>query len=168
MSRLQNANTGSKIETTLKGPPMSAVPVLVYTDVQSFIQDSPATNYLLDNYEFTQTRIELAISIALSEANMVPPRTTYTVFSFPSQGLLLDGTLWKLFEGQAAFYARSSLPISDGGLVVPIEEKFESYTAMAAQFKANFLDGLNRMKVENNMEGAWDTLYSDYSGFPWF
>lgn len=147
---------------------MSAVPVLLATDVQTFIQDSPLTNYLLDDYEFTPARIELAMKFAISEGNAIPPATTYTVFNFPHPALLLDGTLWKLFEGQAAFYARNSLPVSDGGLVVPIEEKFESYTAMAQQYKANFLEGMNRVKLENNLENGWNTLYSDYSGFPWF
>jgi len=147
---------------------VSAVPILTAAQVSLYIQDSPLNNYLLDNEEFSEDRINLAIQLAISEANAIPPRGTYTILDFPNMGLLMDGTLWKLFDGQAAFFARNSLPYSDGGITVNLEERQEAYMSLAANFRDRFLDGMRQLRIEDNIEGSWSVLQSDYSTFPYF
>ena len=89
---------------------MVATPVLTPDQVRLFLQDSPQTNYLLDNVEFTDDRIQLSIGFAINQFNFIPPQSTETIFSFPQPGILLLGTLAYLFQGQAAFFARNSRP----------------------------------------------------------
>ena len=145
-----------------------STPVLSIQQVSDYIQDTPLTNYLLDGSEFTPSRIDIAIQLAISAANAVPPRTTYDIYNFPHIELLMTGTLWKLCEGQAAFFARNSLPYSDGGVTINLEERQDAYLTMARNFQARFFEGVSLMKQETNLEAGWGILPSDFGSFPYF
>jgi len=143
---------------------------LTVEEVQEFIQDKAEKNHLLDGEEFSPTQITLAMDLALSAWNMVTPLTADTQLSFPVQykALLLEGTLWKLFAGQSALMARNTMAYSDGGLTIPVEEKFELYRALAGMYQASFLDAAQKVKIQNNMEAGWGEVRSDQANFPYW
>lgn len=147
---------------------MSSTPVLSTQQVSDYIQDTPLTNYLLDGNEFSPSRIDISIQLAISAANALPPKTTFDIFNFPHIELLMTGTLWKLCEGQAAFFARNSLPYSDGGVTINLEERQEAYLAMARGYQTRFMEGVALMKQELNLEAGWGILPSDFGSFPYF
>ena len=142
------------------------MPVLTPEEVQVYIQDIPDQNHLLDGLEFNPTQVILAINLAVGEFNMVSPLSTFTGEDFPNKAILLNGTLYKLFAGQAALLARNTMNYSDGGLQIPIEERFQLYTALASMYQADFIKSSQAFKIATNIASGWGGVTSDYSHFP--
>lgn len=140
--------------------------VLLPEEVRAYIQDYPEQNLLLDREEFSDVGITLAIDLAMAEYNSIPPRSLFNATNFPSKSILLYGTLWQLFLGRAALAARNNLSYSDGGLSIPVEEKYELYMSLANTFQAMFKDSSAKLKASMNMESGWGSVSSDEAYFP--
>lgn len=141
--------------------------ILSADEVREYLSDYPDSNLLLDREEFSDTFIELCIGLALSEFNAMPPRTIFTNDElFPSKSLLLLGTCWQMFQGRSAMMARNHLTYSDGGLQIPVEEKYELYVGLASSFKNAFDSAAAKLKVHMNMEQGWGAVSSDEANFP--
>lgn len=145
-----------------------ANPLVTPDEVREFLVDYTENNHLLDGVEFSDTRISLATELAISEFNIIPPMGGVTIDSFVRQGkgLLITGICWKLFEGQSALLARNHMNYSDGGVSLPIEERFQLYQALSETFKAQFISSASRAKQYLNMESGWGEVRSDQAGFP--
>ena len=136
--------------------------------VRTYIRDAIPYNRLLDELEFTDERIAQAKELALDFYNVMSPMTGYTEDQFPSKALLLLGTLWHLFNGEAAMAARNEMSYQDGGLTIPIEERFQYYTALATAYQTQFNQAAQQLKIYQNLESAWGEVRSDWSYFPSF
>jgi hypothetical protein len=140
--------------------------ILEVEEVQIFIQDIAEKNHLLDTTEFPEVMIELAIDLALSEFNILPPISSYDLTNFPSKALLMSGVLYKLFAGQTALMYRNHMSYTDGGLVIPIEERGQFYQSLAGMYQADFMNGARALKIHLNIESGWGEIRSDYANFP--
>ena len=145
---------------------MSAITMLTVDEVREFIADYPVNNYLIDGKEFSDTRIAFCQTLAINDFNSMSPKTNFTDSTFPSKSVLLYGTLFHMFNGQKALLARNTMNYSDGGLQIPIEERYELYNSMAAQFGQLFQDQAQKLKINLNMENGWGNVKSDESHFP--
>lgn len=134
--------------------------------VRLYIKDDPAANYLITGEEFSNDRIALAIELTVDTFNFITPATSFTLESFPSKAILLYGALANLYSGQAAMAARNQLSYSDGGITIPIEERFQLYQSLAAQYGQQYSDMSKQWKIQHNMESGWGGVSSDYSTFP--
>lgn len=153
---------------------------LLYSEVRAFIADSTANNHLLDDVEFTDIRIDLAMNMAIDSYNNLPPMSSVTLEEVTSdnitigyysdemrsKSIFLYGTLWHLFSGQSALAARNQMSYSDGGLTIPIEERYQFYVQLAAQFEQNFKASAKDLKIALNLEDGWSSVRTDYSTFP--
>lgn len=140
---------------------------LTADQVREYLQDYDEQNLLLDKAEFTDTFIELCMQMAVSDFNsMQPIAITAPLNNFPSMSILLYGTCYFMFNGRAALAARNNLTYSDGGLQIPVEEKFELYTNLAGSFGAMFKDAAQKYKISANMEQGWGSVFSDERNFP--
>lgn len=139
---------------------------LTADQVREYISDYPEANLLLDEKEFTNTFIELCMVLATSEFNAVNQRTNFSVENFPSMSLLLMGTVWQMFLGRSTLMARNNLTYTDGGLQIPVEEKYELYKNIADNFGSQFLNTASRLKISMNMEAGWGEIRSDEAMFP--
>ena len=145
---------------------MARKPILTVEEVQEYIRDRAENNHLIDGTEFSSTIIVLAMDLAISAYNLIPPVSVADIQSFPSKSLLMSGTLWKLFAGQAALLARNTMNYSDGGLNIPVEERFQLYQSLAAMYGEDFLSTGRALKTHLNIEEGWGEVFSDYSRFP--
>jgi hypothetical protein len=134
--------------------------------VRDYLADNPENNHLLDDVEFHDARVELAKTFALSEYNAMPPRSNFVEDGFPYLTTLLDGTIYHLFRGQMALAARNTMSYSDGGLDIPIEERFPYYAQMIGIYREAFLAAAKQEKIQMNLESGWEHVRSDYSTFP--
>lgn len=140
--------------------------ILSVEKVREFISDYPEANLLLDKEEFSNTFIELSMELAVSEYNAMSPRTSVTEENFPSKSLLLLGTLWQMYTGRVSLMARNHLSYSDGGLQIPVEEKFELYRNLADSYGSQFQATGAKLKASLNMESGWGEVRSDEAMFP--
>lgn len=145
---------------------MFPAPLLTTDEIQLFLQDYPEANVLLDKEEFSPAYMQFCISLAVSEFNSMSPRSNFSDVSFPSKSILLYGALWQMFLGAAAKQARNQLTYSDGGLTIPIEEKYELYKNLADTFGTQFTSSASRLKISLNMEAGWGSVSSDEAAFP--
>lgn len=140
--------------------------VITAEEVRAYLSDSPEDNHLLDGVEFSDARIELAAKMAVSDFNAMPPLSSHPVETFPYVSILLDGILHHLFKGQSALSARNTMSYSDGGLQIPIEERFQYYEALSEMYGKYFISKARDLKSHLNMESTWGHISSDYSTFP--
>ena len=136
--------------------------------VRLYIRDQIEYNRLLDELEFTDERIVFARDMALDMYNVMSPVTSYSLPEFPNRYLLLIGTLHNLFQGEAAMAARNQMSYSDGGLTIPIEERFEYYMNLANLYGAQFKEAAQQLKIHKNIEDGWGSVGSDFARFPSF
>lgn len=140
--------------------------VLSPEELRTFIKDYTENNYLLDGEEFHDLEIELAMDLAISDYNMMPPLSVANREDFPSKSILLSGTLYKMFSGRSALLARNTMNYSDGGIQIPVEERAQLYQSLAAMYQSDFVNSATRLKAHLNMEAGWGSVNSDYGYFP--
>tara|TARA_R110002073_G_scaffold137275_4_gene286277 strand:+ start:142 stop:618 length:477 start_codon:yes stop_codon:yes gene_type:complete len=154
--------------------------VLLYSEVRTFIADTSENNHLLDGLEFTDARVRLAMEMSADSYGSIPPISTIDLIdvldgldvigidatTLRSKAIFLYGTLWHLFAGQSALTARNQMSYSDGGLTIPIEERYQFYVQLAAQYEQNFKTATKDLKIAMNLENGWAFVPSDYSTFP--
>lgn len=139
---------------------------LTTQEVRDFLRDSKENNHLLDDIENPDALIRLSMDLAISDFNAIPPKTNFILTGFDYKAVLLYGTCWQLFIGLMALAARNTMSYSDGGLDIPIEERFPYYAQMAQMFQGMYLAAAKPVKVQLNMESGWDSVRSDYATFP--
>lgn len=137
-------------------------------EIREYVSDYAPNNYLIDGEEFSDTYIALCISLGVDGYNSMTPMSKFTEGTFPSKGILLLGTCWQMFLGKAALLARNTMQYSDGGLQIPIEERAELYMSLANNFRAQFREAAQALKIQQNMESGWGEVRSDEAMFiPW-
>lgn len=144
--------------------------------IRLYIKDRVDVNYLLENEtQFTDERINNAMELALDQINLVPPITGYTDMSLlpaATRYLMVLGTLAHLYYGEAGLAARNQFSYSDGGLTVPLEERFQYWMTLAQQMSNEFQTAVKQWKVAANLDGSlngnssWGEVRSDFSNFP--
>jgi hypothetical protein len=145
---------------------MAIAQILTTAEVREYVGDYQPNNYLLNSVEFTDARITLAMELAVSEFNAITPLSKVSLANFPSKGLLLDGTMWKLLSGMAQQLARNTMEYSDGGLSIPIEERSALYLQQAGQYQEQFLTNSKNLKIQMNLDSGWGFVQSDEAFFP--
>lgn len=149
--------------------------VLTPEDIRTYIRDRIDVNYLLDNeVQFTDDRINNAISLTVDDINIMPPITAFTgIDKLPTAArvLVVIGTLKHLFYGEAGMAARNQFSYSDGGLTVPLEERFQYWLTLAQQYEQSFSSSVKSWKIGANMDGSlrgnsWGEVGSDFGKLP--
>lgn len=132
-------------------------------DVREFLRDYGEYNILLDNVEFTEDEIEKAMEFAIDRYNLLTPVTTITSDTFPNRWLLLIGTCIHLLQSAAFLQLRNQATYNDGDVErIGIDDKFALYQQLASNLSADWNQHAQKLKQQNNMEGAYDYLSSGY------
>jgi hypothetical protein len=140
--------------------------LLTIDEIREYVSDYAPNNYLIDGEEFTDTYINLCLSLGIDSFNSMTPKSLYSNTTFPSKSILLLGTCWQMFLGKAALLARNTMQYSDGGLQIPVEERAELYMSIANNFRAQFREAALALKIQLNMESGWGEVRSDEAYFP--
>ena len=141
-------------------------PTVVSKDqVRMFMRDYANNNILLDDAQFTDRELNLALEMAVSAFNTVTPQTNHTPSSFPLplRYLLLVGTVRFLLMSESFMQARNQATVQDGDIApIGISDKASLYSQLAQQLKGEWDELTRGVKTQNNMESAYATLGSGY------
>lgn len=141
-------------------------PTVVSKDqVRMFMRDRADKNILLDDVQFTDDELNLALEMAVSAFNCVTPQTMLTPSSFPThlRYLLLLGTTRFLLMSESFMQVRNQATVQDGDIApIGIDDKAALYSQMADQLKREWDELVRGVKTQNNMEGGYATLGSGY------
>lgn len=130
-----------------------------------FMRDYANNNILLDEVQFTDVELNLALTMAVSAFNTVTPQSSFTPQSFPAQlmYLLLIGTVRFLLMSESFMQVRNQATVQDGDIApIGISDKAQLYSQLAQQLKAEWDELTRGVKTQNNMESAYTTLGSGY------
>mgnify|MGYP000256456347 CR=1 FL=1 len=142
------------------------MPSLTVQQIRDYLGDKPENNHLIDDVEFPDSAVELAMMLAVDSYNVLPPMGGANIDTL-NPSLLLFGTIWHLYNGRAvAISARNQMSYSDGGLTVPIEERYQFYIQMAQTYEQQFKSAAKEIKIAKNMESGWNDVRTDYATFP--
>lgn len=134
--------------------------------LREFVRDKAENNYLIEGEEVSDTAAQIAMDMTISDWNSTAPTSSDSIVNFPYPHILLSGALYRIFMGQCALFARNSMSYSDGGLTIPISERFELYQALASLFQADYQSAMTKNKIRINLDQGWGSVSSDYSNFP--
>lgn len=139
-------------------------PTVISRDqVRMFMRDRAPKNILLDDVQFTDAELNLALEMAVSAYNTVTPQTNLTPSTFPHRYLLLIGTVRFLLMSESFLQVRNQATVQDGDISpIGIDDKAALYAQMAQQLKAEWDELVRGVKTQNNMEGAYTSLGSGY------
>jgi hypothetical protein len=141
-------------------------PVIVSKDqVRMFLRDRADRNILLDDVQFADEDLNLAIEMATSAFNAVTPQSYFTPSTFPEnlQYVLLIGTVRFLLMSESFLQVRNQATYQDGDIApIGIDDKQAAYAQLAQVLKAEWDELVRGVKTQNNMEGAFNSLSSGY------
>lgn len=130
-----------------------------------FMRDRAPKNILLDDVQFTDDELNLALEMATSAYNSVTPQTTFTPSTWPPhiKYVLLIGTVRFLLMSESFMQVRNQATVQDGDISpIGIDDKAALYSQMAQGLKAEWDELVRGIKTQNNMEAAYDGLGSGY------
>lgn len=137
--------------------------------LRTFIGDRPENNKLIPDFELSDGKLDLAITLALDEFNNSPPFMTFTLADFPSLMILLHGATVQCLIMAGMIQSRNFLQFGDGGLSEVIGDKAPAYQGWINQLSSlvnNYKQMTNETKVAINMERTWGVIPSPYGD--WF
>ena len=142
------------------GPPCLA-------EVRLHLRDAPESNLLLDEFEFDEAEIAMAVTRPVEYWNETPPPliSQYDTTTFPFRYYWLEGICWQLFLIAANWFRRNRLPYSAGGLTIDDTGKEKEYLAAAEMYGQRYREWCLQKKVQLNMMDGFATFPSDYSPY---
>lgn len=133
-------------------------------DIRTYAKDDPSLNYLLETrLQSSDALIELAMRLAVDDFNSLAPSFQYQLENFPSDTVLLYGTLHHLSNGEAERQLRNQVTYSAQGVNAGIDDKFQQYNALAQYYRGLFDSRSKELKIYLNAMAAWGGSMSPYS-----
>jgi hypothetical protein len=133
-------------------------------EVRMRMMDSSASeNLLLDDVEFRDEQILLALSEPVREWNeSLPPIKTFTTRDFPFRGAWITGALGQLHLMAANHYRRNRLQHQAGGVSVDDKNKEREYLAEGQRLWDKYTTWMTNKKVSINMKLVVGNVHSIY------
>lgn len=128
----------------------------------------PASNFLLDDVEFSNREIAWAIRRPIDLWNDTPPPLgRYTPTTFPFRYYWTVGAVAELLQMASLHYGRNNLTYNAAGLAVNDKDKGASYLQTSAVLKGEYKQWMMHQKKSLNLENAYGSTYIDaFGNFP--
>lgn len=129
---------------------------LTIAQVRMFIRDSCAEdNRLLDDLEYSDQEIMLAMTLPVDYWNEQPPPIgRYTYNNFPFRYQWLNATAGLLMKQATQSRLRNYLPVSGGGLTVD-DGRWREYASLGKEMWDDYRAWVRVNKISTNMQGAY-------------
>lgn len=138
-------------------------------EIRMWMMDSSGSeNTLLDDVEFSDEQICLALTKPIQRWNETPPPIEiYTTRNFPYRGAWASAVLGELFIMVASHYRRNRLGGAAGGLQIDDKNKEREYMSEGQRRLDEYNQWLLNKKVEINMRKFAGQNNSQYSRTGW-
>jgi hypothetical protein len=137
-------------------------------EIRMFLRDLPEKNILLDDVEFSDK--DIALAMKLTVANAITPISNLTDPNQVPMYPLLCGTCGLLLKSEGLRQLRNQLTTQDGNIQnVGMDEKEQLYMRWAQHFQEEFKTFAQKIKIQENMESimgdGWDISNGLGSGY---
>ena len=136
----------------------------IIQEIRRFFSDFAENNRLLMKEEFSDQKIEDAISRAINDYNLIPPLTNKTFENLNDQEkkLIIKGACAELLYMGAAYFMRNTLQTRTDVAVLDYEDKPPNYVNLASQLKNEFFSLAQQLKIQINMLKGPAVILSPY------
>jgi len=132
--------------------------------VRMMMRDYADNNILLMDAQFKEKEIKMAMRLAVSDFNSLPPNTQLSWRLLP-EGLLLQGVTHWLLLSESFLQLRNQVSVPTDGLgVVGIDDKSQYYQQLRGQLKSEYDQRCRLIKNEMNIASGYGSLGSGYAG----
>lgn len=139
---------------------------LTTEEIRMFLRDQPEYNILLDDVEFADSDIALAMKLTVSKWNAIPPISNATSPDQLNEFILLFGVCGFLMKSEGLRQLRNQMQTQDGNIApVGIDEKEALYMKWARHFQDEFFAYAKQFKIQQNMESILDSGCGARNGF---
>lgn len=140
---------------------VNGIPSLM--EIRNHLRDTPVENDLLDDVEFDDDEIVMAMVAPIQQWNETPPPVAYySCRSFPFRYHWRQAIIGELMRTAAHHYLRNELRINHGGLSGNFKDKHREYLQLAQLYKDEWDRFVVNKKIEINVSGAAQGLGSLY------
>jgi len=140
-------------------------PALTIAWIRMMVRDTcPEANYLLDELEYSDAEIMMALRNPIDEWNETSPDLgALTPRIFPWRNHHAKAAIGELLQMAGLWYLRNHLSYSAGGVSINDRDKANAYLQLAQVYKQKWADFITTKKMELNVAGGFQTLCSSYS-----
>jgi hypothetical protein len=132
-------------------------------EIRMFLRDQPNYNILLEDIEFKDEDIQLAMRLTVARYNALTPQTSLTSPAQLNEWILLCGVCCILFRSEGARQLRNQLVTQDGNIApVGLDEKEDLYLKWSTHFCNEFDEKAQKIKIQDNMESCYGGFGSGY------
>ena len=132
-------------------------------EIRMFLRDQPQYNILLEDVEFKDEDIQLAMRLTVARFNAMTPQSSIASPENMNEWVLLCGVCCILFRSEGARQLRNQMQTQDGNISpVGLDEKQDLYLTWSNHFCTEFDDKAQKIKIQNNMESAYGGFGSGY------
>lgn len=159
-----------EVEQSLAANTAGSAAVVPIAEIRLLMRDKCAEdNFLLDNIEFSDTEIALALRRPVDYWNEQPPPIgEFTPSNFPYRYNWANGAIGELLRIASLNYERNRLRYSAGGLTVDDKDKSAAYLQAAQQYLAEYRAWVHHKKIQINMEnGFGSTSIASFGSGQW-
>ena len=137
----------------------------VVARLRLYLGDNPSENRLIPGQELSDDKLKLAIELALDEFNKTPPFMNFTVATFPSLSVLLQGSTVHCLVMAGLIQSRNYLQFGDGGISEILGDKapvYQGWIQLLQSTLKNYQKSTDDIKTALNMESAFGVIPSPY------
>jgi hypothetical protein len=160
-----NSNAIQPGASVKAGLPKKLIPLV--NIIRAKMRDYPELNRLVAGKETSDREIALAILETIDDFNTTPPLIDgYTLDSFPSESLLINGALIQILTSVGLLQTRNQMSYSDGqGVQVGVSDKAPMLLNWLNLFTSQYERKKQALKYALNLRGALggDGVSSEYS-----
>lgn len=123
----------------------------------------PEANYLIDDYEFTDSEIIHCMRKCVDEWNeALPPVSPYTTQDFPYRAAWMKASTGHLLNLIANKYRRNALRYQAGGLTVADQERYQDYQVRAKELLDEWRTWVTHKKISINVTNGFGYVSSGF------
>jgi len=150
--------------------PSTAAPAPLRDEVRMFLRDVPgmipgsgSENVLLDDVEFSDGELALAIRLTVSRFNSMNPPIRALVAEQIPLDIILYGVASFLMNAESFRQLRNQASVPDGETSLGIDDKHQLYAAMKQRLTEEFTTQATQWKVAKNMAACWGGVNSGFA-----
>lgn len=150
--------------------PAAQTPPLLRDEVRMFLRDVPgfipgsgSENVLLDDVEFSDAELAMALRLTVSRFNSMNPPIRQLVAQQIPEDILLYGVASFLMNSEAFRQLRNQSSVPDGETSLGIDDKHRLYLDLKKYLSDEFSTLATNWKVAKNMAGCWGGVNSGFA-----
>ena len=133
-------------------------------EIRTMLRDNAVENVYRSAVEYSVDEVLTCVMMPIMEWNETPPPVAfYSCRNFPYRFHWIRAIVAELMRIASQHYLRNKMNTSTRGMSIADMDKNEEYMKLSELYRRAFME---HKKVQINMELAWGTVSSPYSGLP--